>query len=325
MKKQSILLASKKEKRLFSFLGGLLLIILALSYIFGGKIQRDANSSPTKTAANPFDKVHVVAKAAYVYDVRTGEVLYSKNPDTRIPLASLTKVMTALVATDLASNNSTITVSDAAVQTEGDSGLIAGERFSLKNLLDFSLTSSSNDGMAAVAISLGDLHSTNSTAESSIADFVTTMNKKANALGMKNTYYFNPTGLDETEHKGGAYGTAKDMSILFSYIITNKPYLLTATTQSAFEVPSLDHTIHVAHNTDALVNDIPGLKGSKTGFTDLAGGNLIVAFDPEIGRPIVISVLGSTEADRFQDVSRLVKTTFAYLHRGDAVSQPIKK
>ncbi len=106
------------------------------------------------------------------------------------------------------------------------------------------------------------------------------------------------------------------MATLFSYVITKEPRLLDATTQNRLPVTSLDHVIHIAHNTDTLVNDIPGLKGSKTGFTDLAGGNLIIAFDPEIGRPIIISVLGSTETDRFKDVSALVKTTFEYLNAG---------
>ena len=68
-------------------------------------------------------------------------------------------------------------------------------------------------------------------------------------------------------------------------------------------------------NTNLVASEIPGLLGSKTGLTDLAGGNLVFAFDPELGRPIVITILGSTEEGRFQDVRKLISATLEYINQ----------
>lgn len=302
------LLASDSEIKFFSILGVVLVILLVLSFIIGSRVQRGNVSSPARVATvpNAFATVSITARAAYVFDVRTGKVLYEKNGESRMPLASLTKVMTALTAIDLAKADSTVVVSREAIDTDGDSGLALGERWSLKNLLDFSLTSSSNDGVRAVGMAIGALTNPDAaTSAESEGDFVGAMNKKADEIGMKNTYYFNDTGLDETNEKGGAYGTAKDMATLFAYILATHPELMDATRKSQIKVSSYSAT-HIAENTDTVVDQIPNLKASKTGFTDLAGGNLVVAFDPEIGRPIVVAVLGSTEEGRFSDVLQLV-------------------
>ncbi|MBX4189537.1 serine hydrolase [Candidatus Parcubacteria bacterium] len=310
------MLTNKQELKFFVFLGTILFVLLVVSFIFGHRVRRENISSPSKVAVeNPFDKIHISAKAAYVFDVRTGEVLYEKNADTRLPLASLTKVMTALVATELAPTYSVVTVTKEAIATEGDSGLQLGEHLSLKDILDFSLTGSSNDGVRAVSLAFGALGSSTTSPEAIENDFIRDMNKKADEINMKNTYFFNVTGLDETDHKGGAYGSAKDMALLFTYILKNHPELMAATRKPFVAVMSEEKNTHVAKNTDTIINSIPGVKASKTGFTDLAGGNLVVAFDPEIGRPIVISVLGSTEEGRFQDMQRLVAASLKAIQK----------
>ncbi|MFZ2048923.1 MAG: hypothetical protein WAV25_01325 [Minisyncoccia bacterium] len=302
-------LTNKFELRLFGVLGAILVVLLTFSFIVSNKVERGDESVPSKIVKNYFENLDIKAKAVYVLDVRTGKVLFEKNSNARMPLASLTKVMTALVATDIAPEFSTIVIDGKALTAEGDSGLRANERWSLNRLLDFSLTSSSNDGATAVAFALGALNKTGSTNGEAENDFVNLMNIRADKLGMKNTYYLNETGLDESEIKNGAYGTAHDMATLFEYILKNKPDLLDATQQSFLSINSLDNITHKVKNTDQIVVNIPGIKASKTGFTDIAGGNLVVAFDPELGRPIVISVLGSTREDRFIDVERLVKAS----------------
>lgn len=305
--KKHRLLTSPREIKFFTALGIILVIFLTISVVLGSRIQRGNNSKPSQVVqTTPFDNIRLSAQAAYVYDSRTGKVLYAKNATKRLPLASLTKVMTALVALDTAPGNSTIRITSNSLSPEGDSGLLVGETWHLKDLLDFSLTSSSNDGMHAVALALGALHQANPTENEAQDDFVLSMNKKATAIGMKNTYYMNETGLDESTKKGGAYGTAEDMARLFDYILRNQPDLLEATASSKIRVLSLDNNSHSARNTDEIVDDIPGIKASKTGFTDIAGGNLVIAFDPELGRPIIISVLGSTQSGRFDDMMKLV-------------------
>jgi len=158
--------------------------------------------------------------------------------------------------------------------------------------------------MAAVALAL----------ETPDKSFVGEMNKEADNLGMKNTYYFNETGLDQSATTSGAYGSAQDVATLFAHIIEHEPALLTATTKKEISGQTLDGAFYVATNTDGIVNQIPGVIGSKTGYTSLAGGNLVIAFDPEIGRPIVICVLGSTEQGRFEDVKTLTAATLKSLN-----------
>ncbi len=310
------MLTNKQEIKFFAFLGAVLALLLTVTFIIGHRVRRENISSPTKVVyTDPFEHMHISAKAAYVFDMRTDKVLYAKNENDRLPLASLVKVMTALVAIELAPDYSTIVVTREAVETDGDSGLQVGEHWSLKKLIDFSLTSSSNDGMRAVGLALGALGSSTTSPEAIEEDFVREMNKKADKLQLKNTYFFNDTGLDETGKKSGAYGSAKDMARLVAYILSNHPNLMSATKEAVVSVTSEENTLHRARNTDLIVNDIPGIKASKTGFTDLAGGNLVIAFDPELGRPIVISVLGSTEAGRFQDMLKLVDASIIAIQK----------
>jgi D-alanyl-D-alanine carboxypeptidase (penicillin-binding protein 5/6) len=308
------ILTNRAELKFFSILALILALLLTLTILAEKQVERGPLSVPGKTAkVDAYKDLTLTAQAAFVYDVRSGTVLFEKNSDERLPLASLTKVMTAVVALDIASPDSIIVVTDEALKAEGDSGLHVGERWSLKNLLDFSLTTSSNDGSRAVALALGAFNTTDPSPFEAEKDFVSSMNKKADDIGMKNTYYFNETGLDESERKGGAYGTARDMSKLFEYILRNNPELLEATQEQTFSTHSLDDILHTARNTDEIVGAIPGIKASKTGYTDIAGGNLVIAFDPELGRPIIISVLGSTAEDRFVDVQTLVNKTLEAL------------
>ena len=298
------LLANSFEIKFFSTLGVILFVIVFVSFLISGQLPKKIISSK-EISSNPFASLNLTAKSVYVYDVRTNKVLFSKNPDERLPLASLTKLMTALVAKSSEKSDDTVTITNLAIKAEGDSGLRVGEKWSLQNLLDFLLTSSSNDGATAVALAYG--------AEQ---NFINAMNSKADEIGMLNTYYLNPTGVDlpaqagVSPAKGGAYGSAKDTAKMLAFILKNYPDLLTATTKAEFNVSSLNKIVHVAKNTDSITESIPGLKGSKTGFTNLAGGNLVIAFDPELGRPIIISVLGSTAEARFTDMEQLINASF---------------
>ena len=288
------------DRRFLFILTGALAIFLTISFIVGSQIKKQDGGEDFKVAAK-FPTVEIEAKSAYVYDARTQTVLFAHNENTRLPLASLTKVMSALVATEATDGSSTVTVDPLALKTEGDSGLRPGEKWSLKKLLDFSLITSSNDGIATVALAVG-------------PNFVQKMNNKASELDLKNTYYWNATGLDESEVKGGAYSTAQDVAALMNYVVSYYPQTLEATREESASVTSLDNHPHLAKNTNTLVNQIPGLIASKTGYTETAGGNLAFVFDPELGRPIVVVILGSSAEGRFLDAEKLVKATLSYLN-----------
>ena len=301
------------EIRFFLILSAVLAFLLTVSFIFSFEVERRDRSVPSETASQQFPTVVLEAKAAYVYDSRTKTVLFAKNENTPLPLASLTKIMSALVAEDLSPLYGIVTVSEEALEAEGDSGFFRDEKWTLKDILDFSLLTSSNDGMRAVALSLGALSKAGASSEEIIGDFVGEMNRKARELGLKNTYFWNETGLDESDIKGGAYGSARDMSVLSEYILTHRPLMFEATRKNVTIFQSLDDRLHVATNTNTIITEIPGLVASKTGLTDTAGGNLIIVFDPELGRPIIVSILGSTESGRFEDARTLLAAIMEYI------------
>lgn len=318
MKTQSKSIAKLAEIKLFLALMAVLGVFLVISLAADARQSREAALAAKLNAPkNPFADVSLTAKAAYVYDARTREVLFAKNETTRLPLASLTKVMSALVVAETVPGDSIVSIGYEALMTEGDSGLLLGERWRMRDLLDFSLTTSSNDGMRAAAIAAGRALGATDT-ESALNTFIQAMNNRARELQMKNTYYFNETGLDESSVRGGAYGSAKDQTHLFEYVLSHRPELLEETESGRAVISSLDKS-HTARNTNVLANVIPGLRASKTGYTDIAGGNLIVAFDPELGHPIIVSVLGSTEKGRFEDVRKLVNATLLWMSTRDRV------
>jgi len=247
---------------------------------------------------NYFENLNLQAKAVYVYDVQTKKVLYQKNADIPLPLASLTKVMTAIVASEHLDSNKQITINSQALKEEGDSGLKEGEKWDLKKLLSYTLIVSSNDGAQSVASVI-----------TGTTNFVDTMNQKAQDIGLSTMHFSNPTGLDNKEETtAGAYASAKDMAELFKYAVEHHLDIFKNTSYETKEFSS-DTTKHTAKNTDIIVNDIPNVLASKTGYTDLAGGNLGVVFDRGLNQPVVIVVLGSTYDSRFTDVLSLASST----------------
>jgi D-alanyl-D-alanine carboxypeptidase (penicillin-binding protein 5/6) len=124
---------------------------------------------------------------------------------------------------------------------------------------------------------------------------------------MHDTTFTNETGLD-IEHDTVAtnFGSARDVATLLTYIITHEPRLLEATEDDREKLYSVTGTVHTAVTTNKALADIPGLIGGKTGFTDVAGGNLAIAFDVEPGHSVVAVVLGSGKDERFSDMLTLV-------------------
>lgn len=302
------------------------LFLLTISFFLNRQFQKKNPSASRFALVKDFPAVALDAKAAYVYDVKNRTILFARNENVRLPLASLTKIMSALVAVNLSPLYGTVTISQEALRAGGDSGLYKDERWSLQNLLDFSLVTSSNDAMRAVALSLGALSNLKATPDEIINNFVAEMNRKAQELGLEDTYFWNETGLDlpvtsasvgqtgeSEEVKGGAYGTVKDLSVLLTYILVHHPELLAATRQTRTTLESLDRHLHIAKNTNSIAAEIPRLLASKTGFTNTAGGNLALVFDPELGRPIIVSILGSTEAGRFEDARTLIRGVMKYI------------
>jgi serine-type D-Ala-D-Ala carboxypeptidase (penicillin-binding protein 5/6) len=300
------------HNRLITYLGISLLAMLAFLSLpkttSQVTAQKTSEIAGAETITNHFNDISIDAQAALVYDFTTKKILYAKNEHSILPLASLTKIMTAITAADLAPQNTLVTVSSHNLSQVGDSGLLADERWHLKSLLQFMLVISSNDGSAAVASSLGMLAKTKPDQED-IPAFIQKMNEKARALGLTSMHFNNPSGLDENEIDAGGYGSAHDVAMLFEYAMSRYSDIFEPTRYSTFQATSVDDILHTAQNTDVIVHKIPGMIAGKTGFSTLAGGNLAIVFDAGVQRPVAVVVLGSTYDGRFEDVDKLVKAS----------------
>jgi serine-type D-Ala-D-Ala carboxypeptidase (penicillin-binding protein 5/6) len=248
-------------------------------------------------------EVDLLARAAFVQRLNTSEIVYSKNEDVALPLASITKIMTALVAEkENPELNKDIIVNIKDLETEGEYGLFAGERFKIKDIIDFSLISSANDASSAIASTFNSFNNSNGKIE-----FLNTMNQTARKIGMEKAFFKNETGLDLDLDEAGAYASAKDVSKMLEYVYKNHPELLESTTKEKVTITSAQGFSHNISNTNEIINKIPGILGSKTGYTDLAGGNLAIVTDLGLNDPYIIVVLGSTQKGRFDDILKIIK------------------
>ena len=263
---------------------------------------RQVTEDTLDTTPNKLTDLTLRADAAYVWDVAGQRALYKKNEGDTLPLASITKLMTALLAHELITDQTRVDVPLAAIQQSGNSGLVAGEELTVEELSQLALISSSNDAAYALGANVGALLGERDPAQ----QFIEGMNIRANELQLPTLSFKNTTGLDLSVVEAGAMGSARDVSFLMEYILVNYPQILAPTTQSATRVYNTAGAYHDVDNTNAIATQIPNLLGSKTGYTDLAGGNLTVAFDLGLNRPIIITVLGSTRDARFSDVLELV-------------------
>ncbi len=274
--------------------------------------KKETKESVVFLHQDPFGDIVLEARAAFVWDINQQEVIFAQNEEAQLPLASLTKLMTALVVRETVPEGTTVAVDSYALSAEGDSGLYANERWNLQDLLDITLISSSNDGARALA-AVTEAYKRTDAPETSNKKFIDYMNEKAEDIGLTQTYFLNETGLDTNSRVSGGFGSARDVAELLEYIIRNAYDIVRATTYDEIARNSLDEIEHTVQNTNKIVSTIPSLIASKTGFTDLAGGNLVVAFDAGINHPIIVSVLGSTRNGRFQDVKTLIQATLEKL------------
>lgn len=293
-------------------LGLLLLLILSLIFLvslYASKGWRVREPESTIVITNPFEKLEIQARGAIVYDVKRKKVLYEKNADERMALASLTKVMTAVTALDLVPNSSVVTIDRRFLQEEGDSGLHPDEDWRLRDLLDLSLVVSSNDAAAAISATIGSSYLADPDLNLGRVEFVRHMNNVAKEIGMTNAVFYNDTGLDIGKEKNGGYASAREYTALLEYALKEHPEIFEATRYEEVKITSLDNLHYNATNTNTALKSIPNIIGSKTGFTDIAGGNVMTVFDLGLGQPIAIIVLGSTYEGRFEDLIRLTEKT----------------
>ncbi len=232
------------------------------------------------------------AKAALLMELTSGKILYQKSAYEPLPLASLTKLMSAEVVLSQKPLDTPVTITAEDLKPEGDWGLRVGATLPLSDLIRLALVASSNDAIEAAASTLG-------------PDPVGAMNATAKELGLTKTRFYNPTGLDSSPETAGAYGSAYDVARLASIFYKDHPELFELTTKADVSVMQNGKDITSAATALPLLS-IPGFVAAKTGYTDLAGGNLVAIFDLQPGRTVVAAVLGSTHEGRFADITTLI-------------------
>ncbi|MDQ5957947.1 MAG: Peptidase protein [Patescibacteria group bacterium] len=283
----------------------LLLLIIIFAYPAWQKHNIELEKQALAQVTPPpkiFPSVMVEAKSAIVMEANTGKIIYNKNGNDKLPLASITKLMTAYTASQVLGGNDAVKISASALSGGSNAGLLVEDIWSVNNLIDYMLTTSANGAASALA----------ETANARGFNFVTLMNDNASKIGLTTTQYINETGLDLGYNYGGSYGSAHDTAKLMRYIIKNKPQLLQTTVRPSILTSSTSGLVYAGNNTNDIVGKIPGLIASKTGYTDSAGGNLVVALDAGLAQPVIVVVLGSSKDGRFTDVLALAKATVTY-------------
>jgi len=252
----------------------------------------------------------IEAKAALIFEPGKNRILYQKNIEQVLPIASLTKLMTGLVILEEINLDQIVTVSKEAVGAYGDmGGLVINENISVKNLLYALLMESSNDAAIALAEAFKDCP-LDTVLDSKEQSLVYLMNKKAEELGLENTHFVEPTGYSPDN-----LSTTLDLAKLVKYSL-NQPVIWQIFKTISIDLPSADGTInHHFTNTNQLLNSLPMIIGGKTGYTNEAQGCMILVIEQDlnkirnyIGQPsseyLIIIVLGTQE--RFSETEKLI-------------------
>lgn len=244
-------------------------------------------------------KYNLSASSVFFIDGQTGQVLFSQKPHEKMRIASLTKIMTAIITMENSSLDSYYLISERASKMEPDSMLLkTGERLSVEQLLDGVFLVSGNDAAETLAENV-----------TSRDEFIKLMNLKAKQIGMNDSLFINPTGLEEDNLD--QYSTAFDVSVMARYAITRWPQLLEISSQPHIYIPeTADHQSYDLYSGINLLTTYPGVVGFKTGYTPEAGLTLVTVAKRS-GKEVVGVILGAT--DRRDDARALLDYSFKKL------------
>jgi len=275
---------------------------------FYGATQRVREKNQQDRIKKAAEELDIKAKAVISVRVsRSGkkQVLFAKNPKESLPIASLTKLMTALVVFDLKETynfSEKITVSKTAVDQEGKSKykeLKPGEKISLDNLVHIMLIESSNDAAYAISEFIG------------AEGFVELMNLYTKSLGLSGTRFVNPTGLEPDEPDGPKnISTVEELSEIAEFILTTYPSIFEITTNYSYVLTREDGTLHyfIPAGTNELLREFPEIIGGKTGWGIEARGCLLLILEDKVSEAHIINVILGSE-DRFGEMKKLIHWT----------------
>lgn len=232
------------------------------------------------TEDDDFSPDLIAGSAGVMVDADTGKILYGKEIDRRLPMASLVKIMTAVITLEHKSLSDYATVTAAADSVgENEMGVSEGEAYSIEELLYGLLLNSGNDAAYTLAENVA----------GSSGEFVEWMNRKAGELGLKDTRFFDPSGLDDR-----SYTTVSDLAVLTQYAMRHKEFReIVATVEKELPYSDLHKYLYLVNQTN-LLTTYPGVIGVKTGYTEEAGLSLST-YAVNSGKKLVGIVLNSID------------------------------
>lgn len=221
---------------------------------------------PANNDIDAVGSINISAKSAILIDATTGKVLYEKNADQRMQMASTTKIMTTLLAIESGNLDEYFTVDPNAIKVEGSSmGLVEGDQVTMRTLCYGMMLPSGNDAANATAVKIA----------GSIDNFAKLMNQRAKEIGMTNTNFVTPSGLDDYTDKH--YSTSRDMALLTQHALQNPTFKEICSTQKAELKYGNPPYTRWLYNSNKLLKSYHGTIGVKTGFTDKAKRCLVSA------------------------------------------------
>jgi D-alanyl-D-alanine carboxypeptidase (penicillin-binding protein 5/6) len=240
-------------------------------------------------SSGPLDRPVVKAAALYMVELQSGKVLLEKNPTRRLPPASLTKIMTALIALESAPLQEVVKIDRRALVHHSSLKFQAGEEFLLRDLVTAMLVASANDACAAVAWHIG----------GDEKQFVAMMNERAGKLGLGDTHFANPCGFDAPGH----YSTAADLAKLTEQAL-QQPFFSMMVRTLVRDISTVDESRRVSvHSTNELLVD-PEVNGVKTGYTSKAGRCLIASMFKDGQRLLLVAL---NMMDQWEQAARLLR------------------
>lgn len=262
---------------------------------YNKKIDNNEINKTIETSANLNDEPKINSRSAVVIDRKSKNIIYGKNENVKKAMASTTKIMTAMVVIQNTNLNNIVDISKKAAGTGGSRlGLKAGDKITVKDLLYGLLLRSGNDCAVALAEYVA----------GSVPEFSNLMNQNAQMLGLNNTHFVTPHGLDEEEH----YTTAYELAILADYALNNEVFAQIVNTKSY--TININKNSKTLNNTNELLGNLNGVYGVKTGFTNGAGRCLVTSIKRG-NLDVICVVLGAdTKKDRTRDSAKLIEYTF---------------
>ena len=299
-------------KKIFYSILIFLLILINFSTVCADDVDNEVDFEDTieVTASNVSELPKTNSRRYIVYDRISKSMIIGKNEDIKSAMASTTKIMTTIVILEKADLNEKVTVSAKAGGTGGSRlGLKRGDKASVRDLLYGLMLRSGNDAAVALAEHVG----------GSVKGFAELMNEKAIELGLTNTHFVTPHGLDDANH----YTTALELAKLTDYAMDNETFAKIVGTKST--TIYINNQSRQINNTNELLGVLNGVVGVKTGFTNNAG-RCLVTETKRNNMDIITIVLGAdTKKDRTKDSVNLIEYTFSKYKMYNLEEQIIKE